>query len=315
YHPDSKIEIDRRLDLLAERGRERFPRSIRFTTFTLAYNRMKWLIVDAIKEHWERATVTADMVASGIHVKTQNVTALTLDFESGGAPVAPGTKATIEIDGTKLTASAPMSDGSLRVHLRQERGGWRVVDSPAQAGLRKRHGLQGPIDDAFMDSFLFVLPTGEPSQKGVAERIRTEQERAIREWRRQFRGDARVKKDTEITDADIASANLVLWGDPSSNKLMARIAAQLPVAWTAEKVSDLPAANHYPAYIYPNPLNPNRYVVINSGFTYREFDYLNNARQIPKLPDWAIIDVSEPATGRWPGKVAKAGFFNEEWKP
>ena len=26
--------------------------------------------------------------------------------------------------------------------------------------LRKRHGLQGPIDDAFLDSFLCVRPTG-----------------------------------------------------------------------------------------------------------------------------------------------------------
>ena len=29
------------------------------------------------------------------------------------------------------------------------------------AGLRKTHGLQGPIDDAFMDSFVFVRPTGK----------------------------------------------------------------------------------------------------------------------------------------------------------
>ena len=27
------------------------------------------------------------------------------------------------------------------------------------AGLVKRHGLQGPIDDALMDSFVFVTPT------------------------------------------------------------------------------------------------------------------------------------------------------------
>lgn len=314
YHPDSKVEIDRRLDLIAERGRERYPKSIKFTTFTLAYNRMGWIEVDAIREHWERASVQADLSPQGIQVKTQNVTALTIDFGPGGSPFPADAKTALQIDGAKLTAPAPMSDRSLRVHLRLEGGGWKVVDSARRQGIHKRHGLQGPIDDAFMDSFIFVLPTGEPSRKGVADRIRSEQDRAIREWRRQFRGDARVKKDTEITEADIASANLVLWGDPSSNRLMARIADQLPIAWTAEKVGELPASNHYPAYVYPNPLNPNRYVVINSGFTFREFDYLNNARQIPKLPDWAIIDVSEPATGRWPGKVAKAGFFNEEWK-
>ena len=65
---------------------------------------------------------------------------------------------------------------------------------------------------------------------------------------------------------------------------------------------------------YPNPLNPKRYIVLNSSFTYREYDYLNNARQIPKLPDWAIIDLSErPGTQR-PGKIVDAGFFGERWE-
>jgi hypothetical protein len=69
--------------------------------------------------------------------------------------------------------------------------------------------------------------------------------------------------------------------------------------------------------IYPNPLNPAKYVVINSSFTYREYDYLNNARQVAKLPDWAVIDLSKPKTSQAPGGVADAGFFGEswEWKP
>ena len=66
--------------------------------------------------------------------------------------------------------------------------------------------------------------------------------------------------------------------------------------------------------IYPNPLNPNRYVVLNSGFTFREYDYLNNARQTPKLPDMAMIDISVPPNSRAPGRVAAAGFFDEWWK-
>ena len=36
-----------------------------------------------------------------------------------------------------------------------------------------------------------------------------------------------------MTDADIAASNLVLWGDPGSNRVLARIADQLPVQWTA----------------------------------------------------------------------------------
>ncbi len=66
--------------------------------------------------------------------------------------------------------------------------------------------------------------------------------------------------------------------------------------------------------IYPNPLNPDRYVVLNSGFTYREYDDLNNARQVPRLPDWAVVDVKTPPDARFPGKVVAADFFGEDWR-
>jgi hypothetical protein len=54
--------------------------------------------------------------------------------------------------------------------------------------------------------------------------------------------------------------------------------------------------------------------VLNSGFTFREYDYLNNARQVPKLGDYAVIDVSTPVTSRGPGGIAAGGFFGEEWQ-
>jgi hypothetical protein len=178
--------------------------------------------------------------------------------------------------------------------------------------------LQGPIDDAFLDSFVFVTPTGQPLNEKVGNWAAAEAEHAVTHWRKQFRGEARVKRDPDVTDADIADSNLVLWGDPSSNRVLARIADKLPIRWSAERVelgdSRFPAANHVAAFIYPNPLNPRRYVVVNSGFTFREFDYLNNARQVPKLPDYAVIDVSVPPGPRAPGGIVKAGFFGEQWQ-
>ena len=48
------------LDAIAERGRDPYPRKVRFTTWTLAYNRMKWVTIDALGKHWERARVNAE---------------------------------------------------------------------------------------------------------------------------------------------------------------------------------------------------------------------------------------------------------------
>ena len=319
YHPDSKIEIERILEAIAERGRDPYPRKVRFTTWTLAYNRMKWVTLDALGLHWERARLNAEIVGdNSVNVETENVVAFTLEMGTGGCPLDAARKPAVTIDGQKLTAPGPMSDRSWRAHFRKSSGQWAVVDSAIAPGLRKVHGLQGPVDDAFLDSFIFVTPTGTPMAAGVAQWVESEQKRAITEWRRHFRGEAQVRQDQEITDAEIASSNLILWGDPGSNRLLARIADKLPVKWTAEGLvagnNRYPVATSVPILIYPNPLNPKKYIVLNSGFTFREFDYLNNARQTPKLPDYAVVEITTAPNERYPGRIAHAGFFNEDWR-
>lgn len=64
----------------------------------------------------------------------------------------------------------------------------------------------------------------------------------------------------------------------------------------------------------PESVESGSLVVWNSGFTFREFDYLNNARQVPHLPDWAMVDITTPADSKRPGRIAAAGFFNEAWQ-
>jgi hypothetical protein len=169
-----------------------------------------------------------------------------------------------------------------------------------------------------MDSFVFVRPTGHSDHPAVEKWAAAELDRAIEHWRRQFRGEARVVDDTAVTDEQIASSNLVLWGDPASNAVLRRIADRLPIRWQADRITvgseSYPADHHALIMIYPNPLNTNRYVVLNSGFTYRDFAYLNNARQVPKLPDWAVVDLRTPPDTLWPGKIAAADFFDEHWQ-
>ena len=316
YHPDSKVEINRAIDAIADRGRDRYPRKIRFTTWTLRYNRLKWVSVDELEQHWERARLDAEIVNDhAVEVKPVNVGAFTLTFESGSCPLDVTSKPVVTIEGQKVIVDGPMSDRSWTASFSKRGGKW--ASGTAEAGLRKKPGLQGPIDDAFMDSFIFVRPTGQAAT-GTAKWVDAEMNRAIREWRKQFRGDAQVRDDSSITDKEIAESNLVLWGDPGSNKLLARIADKLPIAWSAENVTlgtrRFASSTHVPVMIYPNPLNPKRYVVLNSGFTFREFDYLNNARQVPKLPDFAIVDTTTPPNDRWPGKIVEAGFFGEKWE-
>ena len=319
YHPEAKEEINRRIDSIVARGRNPVPKQVRFTTWTLRYNQMFWVTVDSLDRHWERAQVEASIVSPSIvQVTTKNISALTLSMPPGFCPLDNTERPLILIDGEKIVATPVPTDRSWTVHLRKYGNLWRTNSAQHDNTLRKQHGLQGPIDDAFMDSFIMVRPTGKLLNEKVGAWVAAEQNHAIEHWRRQFRGEARVKNDDEISAADIASSNLILWGDPSSNKLLAKIAARLPIRWDSQNVQlgqqSFSAAHYLPILIYPNPLNPKRYVVVNSGFTFREYDYLNNARQVPKLPDFAIVDLNTPANPRVPGEIITAGFFDEHWE-
>jgi hypothetical protein len=320
YHPQSKIEINRRIDSIVAKGRNPAPDKIRFTTWTLRYNQMFWLTVDGLEQHWERARVDAeiDYQANEVKAATKNVSALTFSIPAGFYPLDVTRQTQVLIDGQRLSAPSALSDRSWTAQFQKVGNGWKLAGAPADGALHKRHGLQGPIDDAFMDSFLMVRPTGQPLNEKIGSWSAGEQAHAIEHWRRQFRGEVRVKDDTDITEADIAAHNLVLWGDPSSNKMLAKIADKLPIHWNAQEIrvgnKTYPTAHHVPIFIYPNPLNPQRYVVLNSGFTFREYDYLNNARQISKLPDYAVVDVNVPVSSRAPGGIVEAGFFGEQWE-
>jgi hypothetical protein len=318
YHPKAKVEINRRIDSIASFGRNPMPARVRFTTWTLRYNQMRWVQVDGLEQHWERARVDAEILGGRVVAQTDNVAALTFSMPPGGCPFDNTRAPRVQIDSQDLAGAPVQSDRSWISHFRKTDGRWSLVESADDDVLRKRHGLQGPIDDAFMDSFVIVRPTGAAMSPKTEAWVAAELPRSIEHWRRQFRGDARVINDTDLSDADIASSNLVCWGDPSSNKALAKIIDKLPIRWDGQSVtagSDrYDASHHVPVLVYPNPLNPRRYVVVNSGFTFRDYDYLNNARQVSKLPDWAVIDVQVPPSSRWPGGVVNAGFFNEEWR-
>ena len=128
----------------------------------------------------------------------------------------------------------------------------------------------------------------------------------------------RLKNDTEVTPADIAAHNLVLFGDPGSNKLLGQIADRLPIRWTANSIAvgtrTYSAADHALVMIYPNPLSPRRYVVINSGHTFHEPEFRgSNALVYPRLGDFAVLrlDARKAATD---APVEQAGFFDDHWE-
>ncbi len=94
YEPGARQQLQDRLDQFAAKGRNPVPREVRFTTWTLKYNKMYWVTVDAMNAHWERARVTAAIDGDAIRATTAGVSALHLVFDPGLAPFAAGARPT-----------------------------------------------------------------------------------------------------------------------------------------------------------------------------------------------------------------------------
>ena len=114
-----------------------------------------------------------------------------------------------------------------------------------------------------MDSFVLVKPTGESDHPEVGEWV----ERGERAGPSSTGGGSSgampgSRTTSMVTDADIASSNLILWGDPRSNAILRRIADKLPIRWEGGRIGagskSFDADHHVPILIYPNPLNPSK---------------------------------------------------------
>jgi dienelactone hydrolase len=304
WHPDSKAESNAFIAKALETA-DRVPDRVRFVTYTTRFNKAHWLSIDGLAETYKRAAIDARRSEDGktYTVTTSNVSRLTFETAVGA----------FTIDGQTIAARANPS-------FEKKNGKWAAANGPAsgspvvalaKAGLRKVHGLQGPVDDAFMDGFLCVRPTGTPWHPITQEWAAKTLEVFSWNFAKWLRGDVRVKEDSGITARDVADYNLILFGDPGSNSLIAKVLGKLPIRWSRTEITigmqTFAAADHIPVLVYPNPLNPKRYVVINSGHTFGEADFRGtNAWLYPRLGDYSVLKPN--------GDIVMSGLFDESWQ-
>jgi predicted esterase len=302
-------------------ARAEYPQRVRFVTYTLKYPSCFWVETLGLDRHYERTLVDAKRTDNGFSVQTQNVRELRLAL-----PENAFQSQVIIIDNQEVkTQPHANAAGRFEIFLENRGKQWRSVLPQKIAAGRFRHprkvaGLQGPIDDAFMESFLCVRGTGPPWNEGSQKYAEANLDRFSREWDKYMRGKLPVKDDVEITDEDIANRHLILFGDPASNTIIANVIDGLPLQWTEKTITlgagpSFPSADHLPVMIYPSPLNPSRYVVLNSGHTFHEDDFRGtNALLYPRLGDYAILKLKATQKNPLEVEIAGAGLFNDDWQ-
>ncbi|MFT7641901.1 MAG: putative esterase, partial [Pirellulaceae bacterium] len=313
YHPDSLAEIMKMMAVAVDEKRDRSPAKVHLQTKTLRYNRMHWVTALRLERHWQDSRVDAEITSPHQwKVETKNIRELQLNPQQGSGQIE------ISIDGKLLQVERDSGKPVILSYSESAKKWTEISRQPKDSGLFKVHGLQGPIDDVWMSPFLVVVPSQECRSEKVQRWMEFEIEHMKRRWQTLFRGELRIKKDSDVTPDDIANYHLVVWGDANANSIIAKSLGQLPVQWDVKTLTvngkEHAAADHVPVFVYPNPLNSKKYIVVNSGPTFREGHDSTNSLQNPKLPDWAVVDLNTLPSAQSPGKIVDAGFFSEAWQ-
>lgn len=292
-------------------------KKIRFTTNTLRYSRCDWLQIQEVDRVYEPSVVDAEITGQDLlRISTENIRMLS---------IARDPAAYVELDGTRLPLR-DAADGLLPdVWFTQENGDWKLLDyAQSRAASRnpdgnKRPGLQGPIDDAFMSAFVAVRGTGTPASAAAGKWADAQLNLFQQEYSKWMRADITVIDDTQVTEDLMQRNHVILFGDPASNSLISRVLPKAPVGWDGDHITvganSWDASAHVLCAIFPNPLSPNRYVVLNSGHTFHEQDFrASNSWLFPRLGDVAVFALQDTQDLR-KAEPIWSDVFDSNWQP
>ncbi|MGC9319926.1 MAG: prolyl oligopeptidase family serine peptidase, partial [Armatimonadota bacterium] len=279
------------------------PERVTFRCFSLAYNRAFWLTIEQLQRWGTPATVDARVINDGarLQIDCENVARLRIDLDA--CPLQVGVP--VVLNGEERTVAAQGGELALQVADEPEAADW----PPA-----KRKGLCGPAEDVFNTSFILVRGTAgtDAQDLALAQRVGT----WIEEWDEFADGEPRACTDEELSHGEIERSNLVLFGTPATNSIIARIADRLPVQIRDHSytIMERTFEGYHLGLVlcYPNPLAPDRYVLIYSGELYGRRLSINHKHDM--LPDFLIFDSTKFTVGETEANVF-GGWFDVDWQP
>jgi hypothetical protein len=299
---------------LTAQRRDPHPANVRFKTLRTRWGSSAWVTVDELSsDGWGEIDAR---VLSRTHVKaeTRGISALTL---SPGEKLIDATgPVTLKLDGDELSF-APGE--ALIAHKAGD--AWTKGPAPS-AEARKRGTVTGPLRDVFHDPLLFVYGK-DPDDARANE----ETARALARGRYGMDIDYPVMSDEEFFARNEPLANdraLFLVG--RKNRVLAAVeeaaakrGAPLPIRVREGAVEigkeTLTGRELGAAFIHPNPVRRDRYVVVVAG---ADVPGMLRATSLPDLlPDFVVWDHRvAPARGHLvlgSASVRAAGFFERDW--
>ncbi|MHC4711897.1 MAG: carboxylesterase family protein [Planctomycetota bacterium] len=300
--------------LLAQR-RPEAPKNVTYTTLTPDRGRAYWLQITEFADPSRRAGFRARTTgANDIWLALENVETLAIDlpkvlFDADAA-------LEVSVDGAICRREPPLGG---RLFLHRRAGKWGLLDSDPVRDSPVRRYTVGSLSNLYSGEPLLIV-YGTSGGDKLVEAMRAlagEMASHVAPWRKMDFATIPVKADSEVTDDDIRTRNLVLIGGPRQNSVTAGLADGLcAVERNGSVVLDgrltwEMAGRGYSLYHY-NPLAPDRLVFILSGEVESFYDLrggLLDSAMSEELPlDFVLADAQ-------PLRIVRRISFGKDWKP
>jgi hypothetical protein len=309
------------------------PRQVRIACCSVTGAKHNWLNVFKMEREYERAELDAEFDPQSGHVTVHTATNIRLFEVAPPVPLDPRlTGHHLTVEGQRVEISSDVLDGTAKLSTPERlvlfNKGYKSVPAPTvdwvileSGGHGKRSHLTGPIDDAFqLGSFLCVRGTSEPwdaaAEAAALSSLKQLQAQTwpggvatgvVADW-------VRVVNDDELTEEEALGHNLIMFGDPGSNRWIARALPAMPIAgWTAAggfKLAEADAegerVGHCLSMICPSPWHHERYIVLNAAHSGGKG--LDDGGSRPRRADYAVTQCADGGN-----TVVQAGFFTNEW--
>ncbi len=332
------VDLKEMIEFLKNKKRDPYPEKVAFKTNNIAQsNKAYWIRIDEIEDIYREAWVKAEVLpenedeaiqTNGYYcanylIECNNVSRFTIilkKFRKSPDFVL------FEVNGERIGIIKYQNQEKISLYKKRDR--FKIGDFVPKS-LYKEPDLYGPVKQAYFKPFILVYGT-------IGDSIDTENNlhqarlQAYNWWIR-ANGYTEIVPDTEITEVHIRNYNLILFGNIKTNLLIKRVNKKLPINFTTDYkmirnigVSEIRIAVKNEVLrqkdlcmiqIYPNPLNPEKFVVLYSATTKEATKYLglfNPLYSGSGLPDFIVWDKSASKYGR--AGVVVTGFFGKEWQ-
>ena len=296
---------------LKSRTRNPYPRHVIFKTTDLGQcNKSYWVQIDEQKRPFFESRIEAEVKGSTIDVFTNNIGQFSLYLNKTFVPYG---KLSVIVDGHRIPLVFKMVE---KVSF-SKKGDRFVKGTLRHKGLSKRPEQYGPIKQAYFSPFALVY--GTKGDSATTELLYRQASYEAMRWWQRANGYVSVLPDSEVTETVIRTKNLILFGGGRENEIVSKMDKRLPIRPGKKSFHvgkrELRGSGLAAEFIYPNPLNPEKFVFVHEGNDSTGLaisHFFGTMYSGAGLPDFIIFDERVKQRG-W-GGVLCAGFFNTAWE-